>query len=126
MKKLSTLLGLAVIMLLTAAGCKNSPTPNPTPAYTVPTTYNFTNVDYSDATTSLGMVTEMANLMKNATTGTLDGQKLKDMFANANAPFATAGYNTSGINLKSQCFSLLQTDMLNYIDSLTKVSQSSQ
>jgi hypothetical protein len=124
MKKTFTALSMLSAVLILASSCKNNKTDNPTPTYTIPTTYNFTNANFADATTRLGMVTEMSNLMKNATTGVLDGQKLKDMFANANAPFATAGYNTSGLQVKDQCFTLLQTDVSNYIDSLVKVSKS--
>lgn len=124
MKKTFTALSMLSAVFMLASSCKNNKSDNPTPTYTVPTTYNFTNVNFADATTRLGMVTEMSNLMKNALTGTLDGQKLKDMFANSGSQFATAGYNTSGLQVKDQCFTLLQTDVSNYIDSLVKVSKS--
>lgn len=121
MKKTFTALSISAVLLITA-GCSKSDDNNTIPSYTVPTTYNFSNVDFSASTTRIGMVTEMSNLMKNATTGVLDGAKLKNMFSNTGAPFATAGYNTSGLQVKDQCFALLQTDVSNYIDSLVKVS----
>lgn len=126
MKKSFIALSMISATLMFLTGCSNSDDDvvDPVPVYTVPTTYNFTNVNFSDATTRLGMVTEMSTFMKNATTGVLDGQKLKDMFVNANAPFTTAAYNTSGLQIKNQCFTLLQTDVNSYIDSLVKVSQS--
>ena len=127
MKKHFTSLSVAAAVLLMISSCKKSSnTVDNVPTYPIPTTYNFSNVNFSDATTRLGMVTEMSNLMKSATTGLLNGQQLKNMFANTSAPFATAGYNTSGLNIKDQCFALLQTDVSNYIDSLVKVSQSTQ
>ncbi|WP_162387272.1 DUF4856 domain-containing protein [Spirosoma endbachense] len=124
MKKLFLTLTALSAFLVFSASCKKSADDVVAPTYTVPTTYNFTNVDFSESTTRLGMVTEMSNFMKNATTGVLDGQKLKDMFTNSNSPFTTAAYNSSGLQLKDQCFSLLQTDVNRYIDSLTKASQS--
>ncbi|PTT02519.1 hypothetical protein DBR11_04520 [Pedobacter sp. HMWF019] len=127
MKKIGQAIGLSIAVALLVAGCKKSDSPADTvPNYTVPTTYNFAGANFADATTRLGMVTEMSNLMKNALTGVLDGQKLNDMFVNSNATFATAGYNTSGLQIKNQCFLLLQTDVPKFIDSLVKVSQSSQ
>ena len=123
MKKTTTILGAVGMLMIIIAGCKKNSN-DTVPTYDIPTTYNFTNVNYADAKTRLGMVTEMVNLMKNATKGPIDAQKLKDMFSNANSPFATAGYNASGIQVKDQCFALLQTDVLRFIDSLTKVSQS--
>ena len=125
MKQSLTIFGLLSTLFLFTIGCKDSSnTVDPVPTYTVPTSYTFANANFADATTRLGMVTEMSNFMKNATTGVLDGQKLKDMFSNVNAPFTTAAYNTSGLQIKDQCFSLLQTDVISYIDSLTKVSKS--
>jgi hypothetical protein len=126
MKKTITVLSIISAFAITMQSCKKSNTtdPTPTPAYTVPTTYNFTNANFADATTRLGMVVEMQTVMKTATSGVLDGQKLKDMFANQNSPFVTAAYNTAGIQVKDQCFAQLQTDVSNYIDSLVKVSQS--
>jgi hypothetical protein len=115
------LLSLISAVLLVITGCKKSSN-DPAPNYTVPTTYNFSNANFADATTRLGMVTEMSNLMKTALTGTLDGTKLKNMFSNTSAPFTTAAYNTSGIQIKEQGFTLYQADAPNFIDSLVKVS----
>lgn len=123
MKKTFTALSMAAVLMITAS-CKKSDNTDTTPTYTIPTTYNFSNVNYSADTTRLGMVTEMANLMKTATTGILDGQRLKNMFTNTGSPFVNPAYNASGLNIKDQCFSLLQTDMNNFIDSLTLASQS--
>lgn len=121
-KSLLALTALSALIFVSVS-CKKSTEEDVVPVYTVPTTYNFTNVDYSESTTRLGMVTEMSTLMRNATTGVLDGQKLKDMFTNTSSPFSTTAYNSSGIQVKDQCYSLLQTDVNRYIDSLVMVSK---
>lgn len=125
MNKSFTVFSLISAVLLLATSCKKS-SHDPAPIYTVPTTYNFANANLSDATTRLGMVTEMQTVMKTALTGTVDGAKLNNMFTNANSPFVTAAYNTAGIQIKDQSAALYQTDVANFIDSLVKVSQSTQ
>ena len=97
MKKSFTLLSMLSAAVLFMASCKKSDT---APTYTVPTTYNFSNANFADATTRLGMYTEMSNLMKTGTTTALNATTLKNMFSNTGSPFATAAYNTSGINIK--------------------------
>jgi hypothetical protein len=123
MKKYFTTLCIISGLLLTMAGCKKSNTDS-TPTYAIPTTYNFANVNFSDATTRLSMATEMANLMGTATSGTVDGTKLVAMFTNTNSPFAAAASNTSGLQIQNQCVAQLQTDIPNYIDSIVMVSKS--
>lgn len=122
MKKSLIALFLSAAIAFAITGC-NKPATDATPVYTVPAAYSFTNVDFSDATTRLGMLTEMNNYMRFALAGTLNAQTLKDMFANVNNRFSMAGYNTSGINIKDQSAPLIQTDVLNFIDSLTAVSK---
>jgi hypothetical protein len=121
MKKYFTILGIAFVAFFMASCKKSSTTP---PAYTVPTTYSFSNANYADATTRLGMYTEMSNLMKAGLTAPLNATTLKNMFSNTGSPFATAAYNTSGINIKDQCAALLQTDIPSDIDSLAKACNS--
>jgi hypothetical protein len=123
MKKSFTALSLIAAVLFGATSCKKSNT-DTAPTYTIPTTYNFANANFADATTRLGEITEMTTLMKNATTGVLSATALKNMFSNTGSPFATAAYNTSGIQIKDQCAALFQTDALSFIDSLVKVSTS--
>jgi hypothetical protein len=123
-KYLSVFCTLSVVLLL-IAGCKKSDT-TPAPVYTVPTTYNFSNANFADATTRLGMYTEMSNLMKTGLTTQLSATALKNMFSNTGSAFATAAYNTSGINIKDQCAALSQTDISAGIDSLVKACNSGQ
>ncbi|UOE46249.1 DUF4856 domain-containing protein [Mucilaginibacter sp. SMC90] len=124
MKNNFTTLGAVALSLLVVAGCKKSDDKADAPiAYDIPTTYNFSNANFADATTRLGMITEIQNVEKVATTGTVDAQKAKNMFANSSSPFVTAAYNTSGLQLKDQTAASFQTDVLRFIDTLTAVSQ---
>lgn len=96
--------------LLLTSSCKKEeePTPEPTPgpSYTVPTTYNFDSVDFSSSTNRIAMLGELTTYIRitHTTTAhpTLDGQKLKDMYANINNQFTSSVLNTSGIQLKNQ------------------------
>jgi len=123
MKRINIYLAASIAVLVSAAGCKKNDS-KPAPAYTVPTTYNFSNANFADATTRIGMLTEIQTVEKAATTGVVDGAKAKNMFTNTGSPFVTAAYNTSGIQLKDQGAALYQTDALRFIDSLVAVSQS--
>lgn len=102
-------------------------TPAPTgPTYTVPTTYTFTNVNYSGQTTRLSMLTEMGTYMSTANTQgtTILASNLKNMFANSGNPFSDSNLNTSGKQLKNKCFYLDTTLILSYMDSIALCSQS--
>ena len=126
MKKNVTILSALLAVVVFASSCKKNndttPTPVVTPTYTVPTTYNFANANFTDATTRLGMYTEISTLMKNALLGTFDGVKCKAMLTNTGSPFATAAYNISGIQLNDQFAAAFKIDASNAIDSLTKVN----
>lgn len=124
MKNNLTILALSAFGLMLSFGCKKSTTPDTqAPVYAIPTTYNFSNANFTDATTRLGMITEIQTVEKAATTGTVDGTKAKNMFSNAGAVFATATYNTSGVQIKDQSASLFQTDFPAFVDALVAVSQ---
>ncbi len=121
MKKIITASLILIVTTLLLWGCKKNGADG-APVYDVPTTYNFSNVDFSDATTRLGMLTEINNAMRSATTGALNAQQIKDMLANVNNRFGTAAYNTSGLNIKGVSALQIQTDATNFVDSLTTVS----
>lgn len=123
-KNLSILSALSVALLM--ASCSKKDNATPVPVYTVPTTYNFSNANFADATTRLGMIVEIQTVEKTATAGVFDGDKAKAMFTNAGSPFTTAAYNTSGIQLKDQTAPLFQTDVLRFIDTLVAVSKTGQ
>jgi len=72
--------------------------------YTVPSTYAFSNVNYTNASRRVKMTVEIDSYLKTANTGSavvpLDQAKVNNMFANTNAPFTDPLLNTSGINTK--------------------------
>ncbi len=113
--KSSLLLALPVSIIFFATSCKKDsyePIEHPVaatePAYTIPTTYNFTGVDFTTSTQRIAMLGEMAGYIKTThtttqtTQPTLNAQKLKDMYANAASQFTTTGLSASGIQLKDK------------------------
>jgi hypothetical protein len=134
MKKIKYLPLLALAALVSLSSCKKEkgpepepepePTPAPvTPSYTVPTSYNFTNTNFTSSTQRLSMLGEMVTYIRTTHTTsvsqpTLSAQKLKDMYSNAGSPFADAALNSSGIQLKdktSQTFTFA-TALESYFD----------
>lgn len=105
---------------------------NSTNAYTIPTTYVFTDdagnntVSYSGQTDRLDMLAAMTTYMKTANTSgvEIDAQKLKDMFANTNSAFDNADLNASTKQIQNKTFALDTTMFLNYMDSIAAVSMS--
>jgi|TARA_R110000737_G_C14624685_1_gene494456 hypothetical protein len=95
-------------------------------SYSIPSTYNFVDaagnstVDYSGQTDRLNQMREMATYIESGETGVLNVQILKDMFSNTNNPFSF----TSTKQLKDKCFSLDQTLIESYLDSVAIASQS--
>lgn len=79
-----------------------------TPAYTIPTTYNFSNTDFNSSTQQINMLGELTTYLRSthttsaATQPTLSAQKLKDMYQNINNAFTSSTLNTSGIQLKNK------------------------
>lgn len=72
---------------------------------TLPTTYNFTNVDYSGQTDRLDMLGELTTELKKANSGNLvDSATLFNMFSNSNSPFTQSNLNTSTKQLKSKTY----------------------
>lgn len=107
-KKIPFLFGAALIIM--TSSCKKEETPTPetpeTPAYTVPTTYNFSSADFSSSSKRIAMLGELTTYIRTTHVitahGALDGQKLKDMYANVNSQFTDGVLNTSGIQLKDK------------------------
>ncbi len=127
----STKIFTLILAVSIISSCKKKedevPTPTPTgPTYSVPTTYNFINVNYSGQTTRISMLDEISLYMSTAnTTGTaLDAQKLKDMYANTNNQFTDGALNTSGKQLKNKTFVLDQPLFDAYFDTIAMQSTS--
>jgi len=114
---------LAAGVAALAASCKK-PDIND---YEIPTTYNFANVNYSGQTARLSMLTELSTLVKSANTpnaAALDATVLKNMYRNENAPFAEAGLNTSGKQLRDKTAPAVQDAMEDLLDAVATASAS--
>lgn len=109
------LFALPASLLLMTTACKKDkiaePEETPAPAgptYNIPSTYNFTSVDFTTSTQRIAMLGELAGYIRTThtttqtTQPTLNAQKLKDMYANAASQFTNSALNTSGIQLKDQ------------------------
>ncbi|MCD6018726.1 MAG: hypothetical protein K0S53_1847 [Bacteroidetes bacterium] len=134
----SLLISLPVSLLLAATSCKKESAepialtfPIEEPAYEVPTSYNFTGVDFSTSTNRILMLGEITTHIRSAHTTTqtsqptLNAQKLKDMYANAASQFTTTtALNSLNYNLKAKMSNLynLQTDMDTYFDEAANTS----
>lgn len=93
--------------------------------YNIPTSYNFENVDYSRQTSRIGMLSELGTYAKsgNALNAvTLDAQKMKNMFNNANNPFADTTLNSSGKMLADKTVSTEAMIFEQLMDSLAAAS----
>lgn len=76
-------------------------------AYTVPTSYNFANANYTQSSQLVKMAVEIDAYLKKPNTGALtnivaiDQTVLNNMFSNTANPFTDATLNSSGININS-------------------------
>ena len=116
MKK--SLLPLLVLGLaLTIQSCKDKD-------YSVPSTYNFSNVDYSGQTIRLAMIDALVDAVKLGNTGAvLNTSQLKNMYSNTGNPFGVAMLDTSGKQLKNKTFSADQATVEAWIDNAAVTSQ---
>lgn len=113
---------LAAAVALTLASCDKDNN-----EYTVPATYNFTNVNYSGQTSRLQMLDELIEYIDEAkvpAAPALDATKLKNMYANQNNEFALAALNTSGKQLKDKTVSTEQDNIDALLDAVALASQS--
>jgi hypothetical protein len=122
---LSTL--TAAFMMMTS--CSKDKTSD-TPSYSVPTTYNFTNVNDSNQIMLLTMADQIVAKINtaNSTPNTpVSAQALKDMMTNTNAPFndSVLNLNGSGLKLADYCPAAMLSDLYGYFDSIEVYSNSS-
>lgn len=128
MRRTNRLAITAISILLVVSSCKKDNSPS-IPNYTVPTTYNFANVNYSGQLVLLAMADQIVAKINLANTipGTaVSAQTLKDMFNNVNGNFNDSALqlNASGLRLADYCSPLAKTDVLSYFDSVGTFSQS--
>lgn len=102
MKRLSLLLLGGVLF---ASSCKKDETTPEDTTAKQPSTYSFTNVDYSGQTDRLDMLAELTAEMKKPAGGVAaDETVMLNMFANTNTPFGDGALNTSTKQLKNKCY----------------------
>lgn len=104
MKQTALAASAVALALLAFSSCKKDENDGPAvKEYSVPTTYNFANADYTKSSRLTKMTVEIDGYLKTANTGStvvaLDQSKLNNMFSNTGSPFANADLNTSGINV---------------------------
>lgn len=89
--------------------------------YTVPTTYTFSNANFTASANRNKMAEELRVYLNTAQKGSavtpLDATKINNMWSNTGSPFANASLNTSGYNIKD--FSGSATLMKAFIDSIS-------
>lgn len=119
MKNLATFT-LSLCFILVFHSCKKDSN-----NYDVPSTYNFSNVDYSGQTIRLSMINALvAGVKAGSTSGTmLNAQALKNMYTNTGNPFANDTLNTSGKQLKDKTFTADQATIETWIDNAAIASQ---
>ena len=127
--KIVNTISFALSVVFFLVSCKKSNNSTAIPDYTVPTTYNFTNVNDSNQLKLLAMADQVVatiNLANTTPNTAVSAQKLKDMFNNVNGYFndSTFRLNASGLKLSDYCSAAAQTDMANYFDSVGVYSQS--
>ena len=114
------LLVLAIVAVSTViTSCQ--PEDDDQPTYTVPTTYTFSNVSYAGQTDRMNMLSELDAYVKTGNNGAvLSIDKMKDLYANTNAPFSSAQLNNSGKQLKDKTILagqlLMETWFLNAVN----------
>lgn len=93
--------------------------------YDIPMTYDFENVSYSGQTQRMAMLTEMKAYLTTAdvTGGTLDADRLKAMFANADGADFAGTYEASK-QLKNKTFESTQATFETLMEDIATASQS--
>ncbi len=100
----------------------------PIPSYTIPTTYSFVNssnqntVDYPGQLDRLEQIRQIISKMDQATSSVINAQDLKDMFSNVNGNGNGNFSFASTRQLKDKCFSLDQSLIESWMDSLAENS----
>jgi hypothetical protein len=113
-------IGIAVSLAFTSC---NDDKEDAAPKYEVPASYNFQNVNYSGQQTRIAMLDELNTYIRTGNTGAvLDAQKMKNMYANASNPFASAELNSSGKQLKDKTIATAQATFEGYLEAAAAAS----
>lgn len=113
-------------IVLGLSSCKEDEPKEFSMEYPIPSTYEFENVDYSGQTERLNQLEQLTNYLKTANTPNvkLDKQKILDMFENANGNGNGAFDFSSTKQLKDKCFGPHVSIIEDYIEAITKASES--
>jgi hypothetical protein len=134
MKLVSPITILALTLVLGLSSCKKKneepapepiPAPAPTPSYTIPTSYNFSNTNFTTSTQRIAMLGELTGYIRSThtttapTQPTISATKMQNLFINAASQFTDVTLSTSGIQLKDQTsnlFSLITELEASYVE----------
>lgn len=96
------------------------------PTYSVPTTYNFSNVNYSGQTYRLDMMTALSTYMKTGNTPNtvLSAVTMKNMYSNSGSPFGDSTLDNCGKEIKNKVYAPDQLMFEQFMDSLALASTS--
>lgn len=123
MKKIFSLQIILLAISISFTSCKKDtkdpepeplPAPTPGPSYTVPTSYNFSNTNYSVSSTRIAMMEELISYMRTTHTTTalvqptISANKMQNMFINSSAQFTNNALNTSALQLKDETNNIFQ------------------
>jgi hypothetical protein len=126
--KYAKLLACCLAFTLAFTACdKDDVEPEPVgPTYTVPTTYNFTNVSYSGQTYRLDMMTALTTYMKTGNTQftVLSATQMKNMYSNSGSPFGDSTLDNCGKQIKNKVLATDQMLFETFMDSLALASAS--
>jgi len=134
MKKIPYLPLITLAGLITLSGCKKDKTTDPepetptTPVYTIPSTYNFSNANFTSSSQRIEMLGELTTYIRSthtttqATQPTLTSATLKNMFANSGNPFSNQTLNASGIQLKDKTSAAFQAILESTFDDAVPAS----
>lgn len=108
MKQSALAASTIAVALLAFSSCKKDENNGPAvKEYTVPTTYSFSNVDFTKSNQLVKMTVEIDAYLKTANAGStstivpLDQTKLNNMFANTGNAFNDVALNSAGINVST-------------------------
>lgn len=124
MKKQSILLVISTLLFFSS--CTKDESDSPSINYDIPTTYTFSPMDYDGQNLRLKMFDELMLEVKkgNEPNTIVRAQKLREMFANLNNPFADSTLNLSGKQLRDKTYLTQQAQIEIFFDSLETISSS--
>ncbi|HLG03086.1 MAG TPA: DUF4856 domain-containing protein [Bacteroidia bacterium] len=129
MNKFQSALFAFTMSAVAFSSCKKEsiePPPPPPGGYTVPTTYNFANVNYSGQSYRLDMMTALTTYMKTGNTPNtvVSAATMKNMYSNSGSPFSDSVLDNCGKQIKNKIYPADQLLFEAFMDSLALASTS--